>query len=167
MDEIRDAVLAALQEIMPQREELEEERKKREELEQRVRELTAENQQTKAIADEAERSSTVRSELQKLGVVKLDLAYRAIRDDIERSDEGGLRARGGGDLREYLVKFVGENPELLPARVSGGSGAGSGQRGRVETQVDLEKIRPGMSPEEMERVRQEIARVASQTLRGL
>ena len=33
--------------------------------------------------------------------------------------------------------------------------------------VDLDKIRPGMSAEEMERVRQEIARVASQTLRGV
>jgi len=32
--------------------------------------------------------------------------------------------------------------------------------------VDFERIRPGMSPDEMERVRQEIARVASQTLRG-
>jgi ribosomal protein L29 len=33
--------------------------------------------------------------------------------------------------------------------------------------VDLDRIRPGMNPEELERVRQEIARVASQTLRGL
>ncbi len=33
--------------------------------------------------------------------------------------------------------------------------------------IDLDKIRPGMSPEELERVRQEILRVASQTLRGL
>ena len=31
----------------------------------------------------------------------------------------------------------------------------------------MEKIRPGMSAEDMERARQEIARVASQTLRGL
>jgi hemin uptake protein HemP len=33
--------------------------------------------------------------------------------------------------------------------------------------VDLEKIRPGMSADEMQRVREEIVRVASQTLRGL
>jgi hemin uptake protein HemP len=33
--------------------------------------------------------------------------------------------------------------------------------------VDLERIRPGMSAEEMQRVREEIVRVASQTLRGL
>jgi hypothetical protein len=32
--------------------------------------------------------------------------------------------------------------------------------------VDLDKIKPGMSGEEAERVRQEIARVAMQTLRG-
>jgi hypothetical protein len=30
----------------------------------------------------------------------------------------------------------------------------------------LETIRPGMSPEELDRVRKEIARVASLTLRG-
>ena len=33
--------------------------------------------------------------------------------------------------------------------------------------VSLEQIRPGMSAEEMQRVREEIVRVASQTLRGL
>jgi hypothetical protein len=33
--------------------------------------------------------------------------------------------------------------------------------------VDLDKIKPGMSPEELDRVRQEIARIASQTLAGL
>ena len=32
--------------------------------------------------------------------------------------------------------------------------------------VDLEQIRPGMGAEEMRRVREEIVRVASQTLRG-
>ena len=33
--------------------------------------------------------------------------------------------------------------------------------------VSIEQIRPGMSAEEMQRVREEIVRVASQTLRGL
>jgi hypothetical protein len=33
--------------------------------------------------------------------------------------------------------------------------------------VDLDRIRPGMSAEEMQRVREEIVRVASQTLKGL
>jgi ABC-type polysaccharide/polyol phosphate transport system ATPase subunit len=32
--------------------------------------------------------------------------------------------------------------------------------------IELDKIRPGMSAEEMQRVREEIVRVASQTLRG-
>ncbi len=158
--EIRDVVLAVLAEIG-------DETKRRETLERRVEELVAENSKARAVAEEAERSSTVRAELQKLGVAKLDLAYRAIRDDFERSDDGRVVAKGGGALRDYLTQFVTENPELLPARLGGGSGAGVGQRGRAEAPVDLDKIRPGMSPEEMERVRQEIARVASQTLRGM
>jgi hypothetical protein len=33
--------------------------------------------------------------------------------------------------------------------------------------VSIDRIRPGMSAEEMQRVREEIVRVASQTLRGL
>jgi hypothetical protein len=32
--------------------------------------------------------------------------------------------------------------------------------------MDLDRIRPGMSAEELERVRLEISRVANQTLRG-
>ena len=32
--------------------------------------------------------------------------------------------------------------------------------------VNIEQIRPGMSAEEMQRVREEIVRVASETLRG-
>jgi hypothetical protein len=33
--------------------------------------------------------------------------------------------------------------------------------------VELERIRPGMSAGEMQRVREEIVRVASQTLKGM
>jgi hypothetical protein len=32
--------------------------------------------------------------------------------------------------------------------------------------IDIEKIRPGMTSEDMERARQEIARIASQALRN-
>jgi len=128
-------------------EELAEERRRREGLEKRV--------------EEAERGSAIRAELQKLGVAKLDLAYKAVKDEVPRD---------GGEMKEFLKKFVGENPELLPARVAGGSGASGGARGSgagPSGVVDIDRIRPGMSAAEMDRVRQEIARVASQTLRGL
>jgi len=127
-------------------EELAEERRRREGLEKRV--------------EEAERGSAIRAELQKLGVAKLDLAYKAVKDEVPRD---------GGEMKEFLKKFVGENPELLPARMAGGSGASGGGRGSGAGPggVDIDRIRPGMSAEEMDRVRQEIARVASQTLRGL
>jgi hypothetical protein len=36
----------------------------------------------------------------------------------------------------------------------------------ASTSVDIDRISPSMSKEELERVRQEILRVASQTLRG-
>jgi len=168
VSDIRAVVQAAVQEFLPQKAELEEARKQRDDLERRIRELTAENAKTRERAEEAERSAAVRAELQKQGVSKLDLAYRAIRDDISRSEDGRLITRSGGGLRDYVKQFVTENPELLPARVWGGSGAVANQQSvPAGGGVDFERIRPGMSPDEMERVRQEIARVASQTLRGL
>jgi len=123
------------------------------------------------MAEEAERNSSVRAELQRLGVAKVDLAYRAVKDDVHRREDGELVARGGlGEvpLRDYLKEFVQENPELLPARITGGSGMGSGPKVASNPgAIDLDKIRPGMSPEELEKVRHEVARVASQALRGM
>ena len=148
--------------------ELTEERKRRESLEQRVNDLIAENSRTKVAAEEAERGAAIRVELQRLGVGKIDLAFRAVQEDIVRREDGKLAARDGSDLQEYLARFAAENPELLPARLAGGSGATGGRRGApAGGGVDLERIRPGMSAEELERVRQEIARVAFQTLRGV
>ncbi len=169
-EDIREIVRSVMEEVAGRQTELAEERKRRESLEQRVNELVAENQKARVAAEEAERSSTIRAELQKLGVAKLELAYRAVKDDVYRSEDGKLMAQGGADVRAYLKSFVDENPELLPARMAGGSGAGGGQRGGSASSgggIDLDMIRPGMSAEERERVRQEIARVASQTLRGM
>ena len=150
--------------------ELIDERRRREELENRVNELVKENQRTRQVAEEAERSASIRTELQRLGVAKIDLAYKAVKDDVQRTEDGRLTARGEeGEvpLRDYLAQFVQDNPELLPARIAGGSGMGSGSKATASTSaVDLEKIRPGMSEEDLAKVRQEIARVAGQALRG-
>jgi len=151
--------------------ELLDERKRREDLEKRVNDLVQENHRSRQMADEAERSSSIRTELQRLGVSKIDLAYRAVKDDIQRRDDGQLIARNGPgevSLRDYLAQFVQENPELLPARMTGGSGMGSGPKAATSTGgLDLDKIRPGMSPEELDKARQEISRVANQALRGI
>lgn len=152
--------------------ELTEERKRREQLEQRVNELVDENNRSRARAEEVERGSSIRGELQKLGVAKLDLAYRAVKDDIFRAEDGRLLARaerGELPLRDFLTQFVNENPELMPARMAGGSGATPPNKTSTggSVSIDLDKIRPGMNPEELEKVRQEISRVASQTMRGL
>lgn len=152
--------------------ELTEERKRREQLEVRVNELVEENNRSRARAEEVERASSIRNELQRLGVTKLDLAYRAVKDDIYRAEDGRLLGRnenGEAALRDYLTRFVGENPELMPARISGGSGALSPAKSQSKPvpAIDLDKIRPGMNPEELERVRQEISRLASETMGGL
>lgn len=151
--------------------ELQEERKRREQLERRVNDLIEENKRSQQMAEEAERSATVRAELQRLGVGKVDLAFKAIKDDIGRAEDGRLVAKTeGGEvgLKEFLSGFVNSNPEFLPARITGGSGIPSAQKQSPGegSSVDLDQIRPGMDPEELERARQEIARIASHALRG-
>lgn len=150
--------------------ELVEEKRRREQLEQRVNELVSENKRNKHIADEAEKQSAVRSELQRLGVAKVDLALRAVREDVRRREDGRLVGRaeqGDLPLREYLEQFVGENPELLPARIAGGSGMEPVERAAPQRGIELDKIRPGMDPEELERVRKEVSRIAAQSLHGM
>jgi hypothetical protein len=166
-DELRGAIRDVLQEFMAGKAELGEEQKRRESLEQRVNELIAENEKSKTAAEEAQRSASIRAELQRLGVGKIELAYRAVKDDVYRSEDGRLLAQGGEELRDFLATFVSENPELLPARLSGGSGANGVRRGPSAAEgIDLGSIRPGMSAEERDRVRLEVLRVASQTLKG-
>ena len=148
--------------------ELEDERRRRETLERRMNELVEENRKSRQLAEEAERSSSIRSELQRLGVQKLDLAFRAVKDDILRTEDGRLVGRtrdGEVTVKDYLMNFVNENPELLPARIPGGSGVSTSSKAPSSVPAgsfDIDKIRPGMPKEELERARQEISRIAQQ-----
>lgn len=179
--DIRDIVKQAIQEYVQAEHrktepaykvELQEERKRREGLEGRLNQLVEENRKARAQAEEADRGSQIRSELQRLGIAKVDLAFRAVKDEIVRAEDGRLLARGtdGKSMQEYLSSFVQENPELLPARIAGGSGAQSPARNASHggaAGIELEKIKPGMNKEDLDRVRQEISRLASQAIRGL
>ncbi|HXE64164.1 MAG TPA: hypothetical protein VN519_11525 [Bryobacteraceae bacterium] len=153
--------------------ELHEERRRREQLEKRVNELVEENKRSRAVADEAQRSTTIRTELQRLGVTKVDLAYKAVQDGIVRAADGRLVARnesGDQPVSEFLAGFVQENPEFLPARIAGGTGMTGSQKASAHMSggVDLDKISPSMSKEDLDRVRQEILRVVTtQTPRGV
>lgn len=177
--DVRDIVRQAIEEFVnaEQRKaepayqaQLQDERKRRESLETRLNQLVEENRRTRAAAEEADRNSQIRSELQRLGVAKIDLAFKAVKDEIVRMEDGRLQAKGpdGKPLQEYLASFVQDNPELLPARISGGSGAHISVRGNSEAAsgVEIDKIKPGMNKEDLERVRKEISRLASQALRG-
>ncbi len=151
--------------------ELQEERRRREQLEKRLNEVVEENKRNRHLAEEAERNSTIRAELQRLGVAKVDLAYKAVQDGIYRAEDGRLVVRndqGEVNAKEYLANFVSDNPEFLPARISGGSGITTTQKApHATSSIDLDKISPAMSKEDLDRVRQEIIRVASQNLRGV
>ena len=150
--------------------ELGEERRRREQTERRMNELLEENERYRKTAEQTERSSTIKGELQRLGVKKPELAFRLVKDEVFRGEDGHLYARseeGPVGLREYLAQFVAENPEFLPARIAGGSGASSANRAEPEGGgFDLSRIRPGMSDEEKQRARREIARAAGKDVLG-
>ncbi len=179
LDEVRSIVRDTIEEFLKREQaktepayknELVEEKKKREQLERRVNELVAENQRSRQAAEQADRSATIRAELQRLGVAKVDVAFKAVKDDVYRAEDGRLLAKaeqGELSLRDYLSHFLNENPEFLPARMQGGSGVTAAHKSPAPAAVsDLDKIRPGMSPEEAERIRQDIVRITSQALRG-
>jgi hypothetical protein len=177
--DVRDIVRQAIEEFIKvehqkaepaYKAELHEERKRRESLEGRLNELVEENRKARAVAEEADRFSQIRNELQRMGVAKLDLAFRAIKDDVVRGEDGRLQGKAEGQpLEDYVASFVQQNPELLPARIAGGSGLKANGRTHSQSEsmpLELDKIKPGMKKEDLDRVREEIARLASQALRG-
>ncbi len=172
---VQESVEAYAKKVAEQKEpavkaELAEERRRREQLERRLNELVEESNRHRKMAEQADRFAIIKSELQQLGVKKVDLAFRVVKDEVVRGEDGELYGRGDQGsvgLKEFLAKFVGENPEFLPARMAGGSGASGGNRQEPEGgHFDLGKIRPGMSEEEKERARREIARIAGKDFGG-
>jgi hypothetical protein len=169
---IQEAIQKAYSQRDPEtsglRSELAQERKKREQIEKRVNELIEENRQARQQAEQTERFAAIKAELQQLGVGKVDLAFRAVKDDVVRGEDGRLYARAEdgslASLREHLHQWVTANPEFQPARIAGGAGAGPSRSASASGGFDLERIRPGMSAEELERARNEVVRVAAQAL---
>jgi hypothetical protein len=178
--DVKDIVRQAIQEFVQSEQrkaepaykaELQDERRRRESLESRLNLLVEENKKARAMAEETDRNSQIRSELQRLGIAKVDLAFRAVKDDITRSEDGRLLSKGPEPktLQDYLSNFVQQNPELLPARISGGSGAKTPVRSgshEATSGIVLESIKPGMKKEDLEAVRAEISRIAQQAIRG-
>lgn len=181
---IKDAVSAAVAEAVKPKEEdpqlnlpikdgdktaaeLAGERKKRESLEKRVNELIEEGKKAREDAEQADRFSTIKTALREAGVVKVDLAFKAIRDDIKRNEAKDLiHERDGSEvsLKDYLTGWTKENPEFMPARTSGGSGNQPNRGGpATNSATDLDSIKPGKITEAM---REEIASVARQTMLG-
>ena len=76
-------------------------------------------------------------------------------------------AEGEKPMRDHLTAFVEQNPEFLPARISGGSGVSGPQKpAQMKFAVDLERIKPGMNQEELQHVREQVSQLALQSLRG-
>ena len=97
-NDVRSIVQAVIQEFVKAEQtkaepayktELVEERKRRESLEQRVNELVAENDRSR-YRRRKRRNGVRRSgrSCKKLGVAKVELAFRAVKDEIQRGEDG-------------------------------------------------------------------------------
>ncbi|MBK7927502.1 MAG: hypothetical protein IPJ98_08415 [Bryobacterales bacterium] len=122
----------------------------------------------KAEASRLRKDQYLRQALSALGVENLELAVKAVREDIvEAGGQKWVAPGEGGDVpaQEYLAEFLKKNRELLPARRLQGGGMPAS---RVESggSVDLEEIRPGMDPVTLKKVRDAIGRAMGVFPRG-
>ena len=105
--------------------------------------------------------SQIRSELQRLGIAKVDLAFRAVKmkSCAPRTDACWPAALDRQVHAGVSVQLrAGESGTA--ARDRGGSGAQSPARNASHGEtagIELEKIKPGMNKEDLDRVRQEIS----------
>ena len=130
----------------------------------RVVEMEAELKKFREAAEGAEKREAIREAVRKSGVQNVELAYRALRDDVARSADGKWIARdetGEKPVADFVREFLENNPELLPARGVGGSGSSGARMSEGGSGFDLESIRPGMDPAELSRARSEVARLIS------
>lgn len=133
--------------------------------------LAASREEAAELKSEASRlrkDQFLRQALSAMGVENLDLAVRAVREDIvEAGDRKWMASVEGSDVpaQEYLAEFLKKNRELLPARRLQGGGMPAS---RVESggSVDLEEIRPGMDPATLKKVRDAIGRAMGVFPRG-
>lgn len=133
--------------------------------------LAASREEAAGLKSEATRlrkDQYLRQALSAMGVENLELAVKAVREDIvEAGDRKWVASVEGGDIpaQEYLTEFLKKNRELLPARRLQGGGMPAS---RVESGggVDLEEIRPGMDPVTLKKVRDAIGRAMGVFPRG-
>ena len=142
---------------------LDRERRRRAELEKHLHELAEENRRSRKEADERDRLSRVRDSLRERGVKKTDLALRVVGDEVKRGEDGALYGELAGErvpLEDYLGRFLAENPEFLPPRISGGAGIPPTDPGEAFARpVQMDDIRPGMSNDDARRAWEEVARL--------
>lgn len=132
------------------------------ELRRQLSMLAEERDQLVRVAKDEARSRAIREELTRAGVQNLKLAFRAVQEDLSLDGEDKLVAVSEGvpmSGEEYVKRFLAANPELLPARVAGGSGLPG--HGSSLLGPDINSIRPGMSEEELASVRAEIVKLAA------
>lgn len=131
-------------------------------LQRQVSELKAQKEESDRRAEEKDRHSAIRSALSGFEWANKNAqnaAFRIFESEIKRNEAGELVAPDGTAADEWIAKQMeDEHDYLLKPKQVGGVGATNS--GRKEKPIDLNDIKPGMSAEDLARVRAEIARLA-------
>jgi hypothetical protein len=169
---IREEIALALERLKPsvaaRSNEAEDAAESVEALKQALAASRQEAAELKAEASRLRKEQYLRQTFSALGVENLDLAVKAVHEDIvEDGDRQWVTKTAGGAVpaQQYLTEFLKKNRELLPARRLQGAGMPAS---RMESGggVDLEEIRPGMDPATLKKVRDAIGRAMGVFPRG-
>jgi hypothetical protein len=115
--------------------------------------MSKERETERAARLETERTTAIKDELAKLSLrdgARED-AYWLVERHIKRDESGSLvadSAKGPLPIKDFIESTINEKPWLLAPSGNGGSGAQPGKPGGKGT-VQIEYIKPGMTPEQI------------------
>lgn len=122
--------------------------------------------ETESKAKQERLQGVLRTELLKhVPAERVDAAMRIFGPDVRYSDDGSIIGGDDQPIGDFISSAIKSHEYLLPPKPVGGAGAAAGQRSGGKT-ISLDSIKPGMSAEDLDAARAEVARVAQAALLG-
>ncbi|TAL08413.1 MAG: hypothetical protein EPO02_13090 [Nitrospirae bacterium] len=140
-------------------------RKQLEQTNKRLADQDAERAREKEAVKAEKLDAAIRKELAKATFIDdeaFESAYARLAREVRFSDDGSAIVGGSDDtpLAKYAAERIKKWDFLLKPKDVGGAGAANGGRVSGDGEVDMESIKPGMTPEEIAKVKAKLASLA-------